>query len=212
VSPDDPETQRDHELGERYLRGELDEPQREAFERRLLEDDALFEDVRALELAREALAPASAASAAAPAGPRRGVPGWLGWAAALLLALPAASWLRERVSARAPVTRAPGDASTAVPVEAVVELDAATAALPRARVLIGLPSPELSVGDVLRAELRGPRGERPAEGLELRPASGRVRLVVDARELAPGPWRLELTWSDAAGRARGQRSYELRLQ
>lgn len=199
----------DVELAERYLRDDLPEGEREAFELRLLQEHDLFEQVRALELASVALA---APEESRPAARRRGPAAWLGWVAAGLLALPAGAWLNAYLRGDAGITRSAPDEAALVPVDAGLDLDAGASRLQRARVVLSFAAPELGTGDVLRADWHGPRGEKPAQQVVLTPAAGRASLLVDARELSAGPWRLELAWSDAAGRPRGRRSYELRLE
>lgn len=202
----------DVELAGRYLRDDLPEVEREAFELRLLQERELFEDVRALELAAAALAaPGASRPSAHVRG--RGPAAWLGWVAAFLLALPAGAWLNGYLRGGAgTVTRSASGEAALVPVDAGLDLDAGAVRLARARVLLSFAAPELGTGDVLRADWLGPRGERPAEQIVLRPTAGRVSLVVDARELSAGSWRLELAWSDAAGRPRGTRTYDLRVE
>ena len=100
-----------------------------------------------------------------------------------------------------------------MPVEALLNPEPGVpASLARARVLVSVEAPELATGESVRADLSGPLGERLVQSLELTVVADRLHVLVDARELSPGAWRLQLRWSDVAGRERGSRSYDLRLK
>jgi hypothetical protein len=195
----------DIEVAERYLRDELHEAERAAFELRLLAEAELFEQVQVLELAEQALGAPGTRTAVVPLAMRRTVPPlrppvWLGWAAALLLCIPAGLWLRERVQPPPDVKR-DGAPKTSLTIENAVHLVPGTPnALPRGLTLLDAPAPAGSASDVMRVALLGPRGEVPLREAEARPFAGRVLCVVDTRALAPGPWRLviELVRVDGA--------------
>jgi anti-sigma factor RsiW len=135
----------------------------------------------------------------------------LAWAAAVLLALPAALYVKEHLStAVPPVTRGPADRVVGFPVNAsiVVAPDASTS-LPRTTVLLAFTAPAPAAGERIEVDLRGPAGDLALHAPDLAVAEGVGRIVVDTRELAAGTWTLSVRRMDAQGVPRETRRYVL---
>jgi hypothetical protein len=144
------------------------------------------------------------------------VPLWqrpqLAWAAALLLAIPAALYVagaRGPGPKDGPVFRGPAPASrVSVPQPLVLAAGAANA-LPRAEVLLDFARAGAGPGHRHEARLVDGRGVTLWEGTLPESAGGRAHLLLDARDLASGQLTLEVRRVDPAGLEQARDVYEL---
>jgi len=137
----------------------------------------------------------------------------LAWAAALVMALPAALYLRERLRP-APVTfRDAGVKPAALAVDHRVALASGAAVeVPRGVVLLSFEAPPLGPGDRLQVELKTPSGATVLEARKVVADGGRVHLVIDTSDLPSGTWRLVAERLDVTETHRERLVFELRLR
>jgi hypothetical protein len=135
---------------------------------------------------------------------------WLGWAAALLLALPAALYFKSRPTPEGPATRGGGPAAAGLAISSVLTPSAeAVTPVPRRGVLLELPVPDLAPGARVEARLLDPGGRERMREADLPVQQGRARIALDASSFDAGTWRLELRLVGGDETARAAVSYAL---
>jgi hypothetical protein len=138
----------------------------------------------------------------------------LAWAAALVLAVPAALFVMEalrRGPADGPVMRGPS-ASSRVSAPQPLVLSAGTAtALPRAEVLLDFARPGEGPGHRHEARLVDGRGVTLWEGTLPESAGGRAYLLLDARDLASDRLVLDVRRVDPAGAEQARAVHDLTI-
>jgi hypothetical protein len=180
----------------RYAGGDLSEEERDAFEVHVLE---CADCRRALDALADApvLLRDEGPVAAAPTSVARGARPALAWAAALVLGTVGGYLLRgpaATVPEPDPVFRSSPSGPVGQAVDAVVDAAAAPAitVVPRGVVLLTASATPPAVGERLEVALRDPAGQSPFTPLRVPATDGRVRVVVDTKQLAPGSWQMEI--------------------
>lgn len=135
----------------------------------------------------------------------------LALAAGVALAASAGLYVGTRLAGPVPTPIRGGEERAAgLAVDATVELHrGARASVPRANVLIVFPMPARSAGERIDLAIAGPSNERAFSARDVAVADGSGRVVVDARVLSRGVWRLILERIDASGVLRERVTYEM---
>ena len=140
----------------------------------------------------------------------------LAWAAAVLLAVPAALYFKGRVAPpgsttagdASPVTRGGEAGRSALAITSVVTAAEMTP-LPRRAVLVEIPVPETAAGERVELRLLDPGGRERLREADLPVQQRRGRLALDASALDAGTWRIEVRLVAADETVRATVSYAL---